>query len=554
MRKIISLTLILALLLTLVACGETAPKETTTPAPIETKEPENKDPFLVEDDIIDSTNEIPIDYYEYVNKVCDERKEWVKNGHKWHKDYLSKVSMYAGDPDLLTRKEFDMLSEQKPYNAYITIEQAIEDTHYLFRAYRSCFGSYAYYGEEKFFEAESNIIEYLNDYREKPIHSNSTTPKISSTLFINSLKDNLDFIYDTHSRLDSENFSDINEIFEYSYFGSIYIFRQDDMGYYTKIYDKKWYITDVNGNEPTDYMKVSINKTGELVYRVVSVHNPIDNFKTAKLTLTRGSKSVDVNFSWKQLDYLYNNVYDAFGVYETPNGITAKESMSSLVIKNEIPVLSVRYFHNEKAGDEELLHSYTSSGRELKNQSTFIVDARSNGGGASKYSYEWMRAYTGRDMEYPHVYAKRATYTQSHPNTAVGDSISHIAGSSFYENKNNTIFITDKRSGSSGEGIVEMYRLMSNTLIVGSNTEGCLIGGDVCHFFLPNSGIYAAIGTGFHLSGTAETPSLEGIGYMPDVFVNSKEALDLSLAMIEYYGLEKSQNLDDLTLFGWDEK
>ena len=42
----------------------------------------------------------------------------------------------------------------------------------------------------------------------------------------------------------------------------------------------------------------------------------------------------------------------------------------------------------------------------------------------------------------------------------------------------------------------------------------------------------------------------EGIGLMPDVFVNSTEALDLSMKMIEYYGIEKSKDTSDITTFG----
>ena len=42
----------------------------------------------------------------------------------------------------------------------------------------------------------------------------------------------------------------------------------------------------------------------------------------------------------------------------------------------------------------------------------------------------------------------------------------------------------------------------------------------------------------------------EGIGLMPDVFVNSTEALDLSMKMIEYYGIEKSKDTSGITTFG----
>ena len=44
--------------------------------------------------------------------------------------------------------------------------------------------------------------------------------------------------------------------------------------------------------------------------------------------------------------------------------------------------------------------------------------------------------------------------------------------------------------------------------------------------------------------------SPEGIGFMPDVFVDGKDALDLSMKMIEYYGIEKSKDTSSVKTYG----
>lgn len=89
------------------------------------------------------------------------------------------------------------------------------------------------------------------------------------------------------------------------------------------------------------------------------------------------------------------------------------------------------------------------------------------------------------------------------------------------DNKNIVLVLIDNEVGSAGELYVEKLRTLKNVIFVGTNTNGCaLIGGDF-PYKLPNSGEVLFFGAGLILKPNFE----EGTGYMPDIWVNGKDAL-----------------------------
>ena len=122
----------------------------------------------------------------------------------------------------------------------------------------------------------------------------------------------------------------------------------------------------------------------------------------------------------------------------------------------------------------------------------------------------------------------------------------------FQKDPNIKILLADKVTASAGEALFGLHSTFENTLIVGTNTMGCLLSGTMEGIFLPNSKIMLLIGTMFsdRYNEYYKGMNPEGIGLMPDVFVNSTEALDLSMKMIEYYGIEKSKDTSGITTFG----
>ena len=222
----------------------------------------------------------------------------------------------------------------------------------------------------------------------------------------------------------------------------------------------------------------------------------------------------------------------------------AGETVAGLRVENGVPIIHTRSFYRERY-DAELL-KYAGTGSQLKNQKLFVIDLRGNGGGASRYAELWVRNYSGSDVGYPFVYARlNASLSGSSINAVVRPFVPK-------EKPNNTIVLIDKDVASSGELAYQYHSTFNNTLFVGTNTAGCMLSGEPETIQLPNSKMVFWIGT-LYIDGCKDYyngMNPEGIGLMPDVFVNSTEAFDLSMKMIEYYGIEKSKNTSGITTFG----
>lgn len=73
----------------------------------------------------------------------------------------------------------------------------------------------------------------------------------------------------------------------------------------------------------------------------------------------------------------------------------------------------------------------------------------------------------------------------------------------------------------------------------GSNTYGGDMFGNVCSFYLPYSGL--KITCGITIGFMETTQNTEGIGILPDLWVNPADAMDAVLRLIDHYGLKNAQ-------------
>ena len=99
--------------------------------------------------------------------------------------------------------------------------------------------------------------------------------------------------------------------------------------------------------------------------------------------------------------------------------------------------------------------------------------------------------------------------------------------------------LQDKGVASSGESAVKNFRTAADTLFVGGPTAGMALVPNNCRFYLPHSGLFCYFGTGLGLYGAGE--NRDGVGYLPDLWVEPSKALDAVKRLIEYYGLNTEQ-------------
>ena len=123
-----------------------------------------------------------------------------------------------------------------------------------------------------------------------------------------------------------------------------------------------------------------------------------------------------------------------------------------------------------------------------------------------------------------------------YPADKMGTWRNYTTDGAWVENENPVFVLTDKGVASSGETAVQFMRTADSALFVGGPTLGCALVPNNLHFYLPNTGVELYFGTGLSFCETQE--NLDGVGYLPDLWVNPPDALDAVSRMIEYYGLK----------------
>lgn len=476
--------------------------------------------------IVDSTNEKPIDFNEYLKKVTDDRVGRLSVPYDKNTKYYprtDKSKLFTAEE----RTKYWSDGRTKVNESSFTKEQALEDIKICFKGFYTYYGPYEYFGADKFENAEKKAIEDLNEY------FSGGKDLISYIDLYKIIASSLDFIVDRHSSIRCGNyggaFSKINKKEYYAYYFEDVIFREDDTGYYTLVQGKKWYLESVNDGDFSEYLKVTIDESGELVYALVRIANPdAESLEGDMLTLKRGKTEYSCEIVWKMFD--------------VRTGIEG-ETDAGIRIESGVPILHFRGWSGESWDD---ISRYAKSGKQMRNQKLFIIDIRSYPGGNAGSQQRMLEDYIGKDVSYPQVgYRIDMEGTGSILNFQESRFI-------FQKDPNIKILLADKVTASAGEALFGLHSTFENTLIVGTNTMGCLLSGTMEGIFLPNSKIMLLIGTMFsdRYNEYYKGMNPEGIGLMPDVFVNSTEALDLSMKMIEYYGIEKSKDTSGITTFG----
>lgn len=480
--------------------------------------------------IVDSTNEKPIDFDEYLKKVNKERTERLSKSYKG----VLQTYIRSNKNKLLTSQEkqkyvFDSFdSMQKAKLSVLTKAQALEDAKIAFKAFYTYYAPYEFWGEEKFDDAEKEVVEKINEYFIK-----NKLPMTTLDLY-DILLSSLGFITDSHGGIYGSSriggggsFTSLNKKDYYAYYVKDIVFREDDTGYYTLANGQKWYLKDINGDDFSDYLKVTIDESGELVYALVRIANPdAESFDGDALTIQRGN-----------VTYVYNILWSKYDIRRSTGETTA-----GVRIENGVPVIHVRNFL--MSCDAELT-KYSASGSQMKSQKLFIVDLRGNYGGSSHYNENWVKNYIA-NVQWRAIYG-RVNYSS----TVTKLPLQELMFKTTNDN-NRKIVLIDNDGASSGELACVEFQSITNTLIIGTNTKGCCFSGDWVYVQLPNSTIVLKLGTNYFdfFNYYYKGMNPEGIGLMPDVFVNSTEALDLSMKMIEYYGIEKSKDTSGITTFG----
>ncbi len=209
-----------------------------------------------------------------------------------------------------------------------------------------------------------------------------------------------------------------------------------------------------------------------------------------------------------------------------------------------VPVLVSRamWASDFNAKGEKQLERLAACGGDYRDAPLLVFDVMGNGGGDDSYIMDWFEGWTGQYDPRRIFFARRLSQLGCYllPSYAsygeAGSWSASMQAGTWTEREGVTFVLADKGTASSGESAVELFRTVENTLLVGGPTTGCALVPNNFAFYLSNSGLGLFFGTG--LKATEDGENRDGVGFLPDLWVEPLYARRAVFQMIDYYGLK----------------
>lgn len=454
---------------------------------------------------------------------------------------INNISDYYFDVDMdgFTADELEMLFTPGYMNG-VKPENAKEDIDVLFRILEGSYAGYAYFGgAQAFNQAKADMLSEIETYGEK---------NISATDFANLIRSHLDFVIDNHLLIGSIPLG-FDEAYCW-YDNNNYEYHRDSNGYYTMIKDEKWYLPE----NMIYYLKYTIGTSGEIVYGLFYVGTDADKDQLPEhLTLTRKNKEKDIEIKWGKVPS-HSKPSVEYKLRDT-DGFKTAVIAAFLATQNT--------------------NTMINDAKELSKEDYAIIDLRNNIGGLLPDVTMWMYNFANKEIylkgttlsyagvvnDYWHRLMKvkfleaykEFDFVKEHPQivnhivnnesdvytvTNVDDGIKRIDYNTQWTPRNGKVLflLNGKENVSCGEYFIGTCKSLENTLIVGTNSGGCLTTGDVNGsniLYLPNSKIGILYGS--QLMFCEGSKDFDRYGIMPDIYIGTGDEAEAVARCIRYY-------------------
>ena len=421
--------------------------------------------------------------------------------------------------DLLSDDEIKALVTNHPTRQSVSRDDALADVDLLFRALHNAYAAYYYFGEDKFDAAEAEVKAWVQ--KQKTVNVEKLGQTINTAL---------QFVQDAHFAIRPGEENVKQQKAWYSYIGTEQSFFKDDSGYYRMIDGEKWYVDSLS-NKSCEMSPV-LRANGSLGYApTLLCHGKAGSSDTITLRNGDGVTRTD-KIVWKANESLLDDTWDR------------SSACYRYLEENGILYLSIRLFDSRRFADT-VLPEYAASGSKAKNCKLVIYDLRSNGGGDDRYARTWTQNFTGAKSVEPKVAAgnrgSKLGNAAGFNWMSVGIFDGGVSRGNWLPNDIPVIVLMDSRCGSSGESALTFAKTMDNVIVIGSNSAGYQLCGNVYDYSLPCTGITACFGVSLSFYGSMDNVDYKG--YEPDLWCNPKTALQSVLNMVERYDLGSAEGV-----------
>lgn len=421
--------------------------------------------------------------------------------------------------DLLSDDEIKALVTNHPTRQSVSRDDALADVDLLFRALHNAYAAYYYFGEDKFDAAEAEVKAWVQ--KQKTVNVEKLGQTINTAL---------QFVQDAHFAIRPGEENVKQQKAWYSYIGTEQRFFKDDSGYYRMIDGEKWYVDSLSNK--SSEMSPVLRANGSLGYApTLLCHGKAGSSDTITLRNGDGVTRTD-KIVWKANESLLDDTWDR------------SSACYRYLEENGILYLSIRLFDNRRFADT-VLPEYAASGSKAKNCKLVIYDLRSNGGGDDRYARTWTQNFTGAKSVEPKVASgnrgSKLGNAAGFNWMSVGIFDGGVSRGNWLPNDIPVIVLMDSRCGSSGESAMTFAKTMDHVIVVGSNSAGYQLCGNVHDYSLPRTGITACFGVSLSFYGSMDNVDYKG--YEPDLWCNPKTALQSVLNMVERYDLGSAEGV-----------
>lgn len=513
MRRFISLLLVATMLLALVSCGNEEKIDSST------KDEAQIDELNVVENAVPEFTAAALDFAAIMEEVCQSRYVEISTPIE-EGDFADYLVDDPSTVNLLSDAEIDLLVnfDQQTAPGKLTKEAALSDVSLLFRALHSGYGAYYYFGEGNFATAEESLCQWIN----------AQSGEITTNELNHKIVESLSFVEDAHFNIydngSVNNWDDSDIRWEYFYCDG-FEFEKDASGFYqTDESGIRWDISEVSDD------RVRIERTlmadGRIVYTpVLFCTRPTMENSTITFTSADG-ESKEYSILWTESEPgKFGDVYQ-------------------LIQHADVTYLAVQDFHNDL---EEIMNQYVADAASTRNSKLIIYDLRSNRGGGG-WSRDWIANYLNisvNDIQLKTLFSNRSSKIFDVLGYPIPVEHGYYEYNSingiWHENDVPIIILTDDRCGSAGEDAMSFLKTLDNVIVIGSNSAGYQLCGNVRTIRVPNSGLFVQFGCSFQFKERIE--SVDYRGYEPDIWCNPADALDAVMNMLIYYGVAEEEPL-----------